>query len=229
MKTYVVAAHHAWNRAAFERHAPSLPGRWHFLSEKCELDPETLKRLDPRYVFFPHWSAQVPEAIWKNWECVCFHMADVPYGRGGSPLQNLIVRGHASTQLTALRMERELDAGPVYLKCPLDLAGSAQEIFERAADLVYRLVGEIVAREPVPVPQQGEATLFRRRTPAQSVLPGSATPEALYDHIRMLDADGYPRAFIDHGDWRLEFSRATMEEGTLGARVVFQRRKEGDT
>ncbi len=27
-----------------------------------------------------------------KFECVCFHMTDVPYGRGGSPLQNLIIR-----------------------------------------------------------------------------------------------------------------------------------------
>jgi len=37
-------------------------------------------------------------------------MTDVPYGRGGSPLQNLIVRGHTETKLTALRCVRDLDA-----------------------------------------------------------------------------------------------------------------------
>ncbi len=37
------------------------------------------------------------------------HMTDVPYGRGGSPLQNLIARGHTSTKLTAMRMTAEVD------------------------------------------------------------------------------------------------------------------------
>src|SRR5438876_4995655 len=36
---------------------------------------------------------------------------------------------------TTLFRSNEIDAGPVYLKRPLSLAGSAQEIFERAAEL----------------------------------------------------------------------------------------------
>jgi len=31
--------------------------------------------------------------IFENYEIILFHMTDLPYGRGGSPLQNLIVRG----------------------------------------------------------------------------------------------------------------------------------------
>ncbi len=56
-------------------------------------------------------------------------MTDLPYGRGGSPLQNLIQRGHTSTMLTALRCGAGLDTGDVYLKQPLSLHGSAEEIF----------------------------------------------------------------------------------------------------
>lgn len=46
----------------------------------------------PDYIFLPHWSYIIPREITDNWECVVFHMTDLPYGRGGSPLQNLIVR-----------------------------------------------------------------------------------------------------------------------------------------
>ena len=40
-------------------------------------------------------------------------MTDLPYGRGGSPLQNLIVRGHKETKISAIKVVKELDAGPV--------------------------------------------------------------------------------------------------------------------
>ncbi len=223
MKNYVVAARHPWNRSAFVRRTPHLPGTWHLIERREDLTEARLRDIQPRYVFFPHWSWEVPEAIWRNWECVCFHMADVPYGRGGSPLQNLIVRGHRSTMLTALRMERELDAGPVYLKRPLDLSGRAQAIFERAAEMVYDLAEDIVVREPTPVQQSGEPVVFRRRTPQQSALPADAPAEGLYDHIRMLDAEGYPPAFLDFGGWRLEFSEAEMTADQVTARVVFRR------
>jgi len=38
-------------------------------------------------------------------------MTDLSYGRGGSPLQNLIVRGYKDTMISALWIEKELDSG----------------------------------------------------------------------------------------------------------------------
>src|SRR5262245_52018328 len=80
-----------------------------------QLSLETLRAIGPRYVFFPHWSDRIPSDVHSNFECVIFHMTDVPFGRGGSPLQNLIVRGITKTRLTALRCVEEMDAGPVYI------------------------------------------------------------------------------------------------------------------
>lgn len=222
MTDYLVAAIHRWNEEAFQRHTPDLPGTWHLITEPESLTPDTIRTLEPRYAFFPHWSWKVPEEILEATECVCFHMTDVPYGRGGSPLQNLIVRGHRRTKLSALRMVDALDAGPVYAQCDLDLSGSAQEIYERAALLVYDLVAEIVSSEPDPRPQEGKAEIFPRRTPAQSALPAAASLEQLYDHIRMLDAETYPPAFLDHHGFRLEFRNAVFTPDGLEATVTIR-------
>lgn len=227
MTAYVVAAVKPWNLEAFARHAPALPGAWHLIDAPEGLTRATLDRLKPRYVFFPHWSWRVPNDVLAAYECVCFHMADVPYGRGGSPLQNLILRGHAETMLSALKMVEELDAGPVYAKRPLSLAGAAREIFERAADLCYAMMADIAAREPVPVPQTGDPVVFARRKPDQSRLPEDGTPPALYDFVRMLDADTYPRAFLDHGRFRLEFSEARLRDGAIEARVRIAPKEPG--
>ena len=90
-----------------------FPGVWRFVSGRQELTADLVNRLSPRYVFFLHWSWKVPTDIVENYECVCFHMTDVPFGRGGTPLQNLILLGHRRTKLTAFRMVEALDAGPV--------------------------------------------------------------------------------------------------------------------
>ncbi|WP_108649720.1 methionyl-tRNA formyltransferase [Dongshaea marina] len=211
-QNYLVATLKPWNIEAFTQFTPELPGQWHLITEKNQLTTDYLNSLDPRYIFFPHWSWIVPEDILKHWECVCFHMADVPYGRGGSPLQNLIARGHKETRLSALQMVKELDAGPVYRKLPLSLEGSAQEIFERMAPKIYQLICYIVEQTPQPKPQEGEVTLFKRRTPEQSELPKTADLKALYDHIRMLDAQSYPKAYIDWGDYRMEFTDANQDD-----------------
>ena len=120
-KTYVCAGIKPWNRQVFDDTISGYPGNWHFIALTKELDPEILANLKPRYIFFLHWSWIVPDEIIDKHECVCFHMTDVPFGRGGSPLQHLIIRGHQETKLTALRMVEELDAGPVYSKESLSL------------------------------------------------------------------------------------------------------------
>jgi methionyl-tRNA formyltransferase len=223
---YVVATIKPWNIAAYHRRHRSLAGHWELLEKQDALNFDLLRNLDPDYVFFPHWSWKVPDEIIQEFNCVCFHETDLPYGRGGSPIQNLIARGKTVTKISALRMVQELDAGPIYLKRTLSLAGSAQEIFERVAEIVWDMIGEIISTRPVPVPQSGVATVFERRTPSQSQLPPAGSLSELYDHIRMLDAETYPHAFMDFGCWRIEFSRAEFIAGEVTARVLIRPRGE---
>lgn len=220
--TYIVLGSKSWNREVFDRTLRVLPGRWKFISAPEELTPDLVQSLAPRYLFFLHWSWKVPAEIVHGFECVCFHMTDVPYGRGGSPLQNLILRGHRDTTLTALRMVEAFDAGPVYLKRPLSLEGSAREILSRASDLSAEMIQTILATHPTPEPQCGEPTIFKRRKPSESAIPPQLSTTQLYDFIRMLDAEGYPAAFLEHAGFRFEFTEAALQNGTLVAKVTAQ-------
>jgi methionyl-tRNA formyltransferase len=196
-----------------------LQGVWHFVSTPEELNEQLGKGLQPRYIFFPHWRWIVPEEVLNQFECVCFHMTDVPYGRGGSPLQNLIVRGHKNTVLTALRMEASLDTGPVYFKKPLSLNGAASEIYVRAGSLTWEIIKELVQNEPSPQAQVGESVVFKRRTPEQSEIGQGLSNEQLYDYIRMLDAPGYPKAYLNTRSYHLEFENAKLESDEVVATV----------
>jgi methionyl-tRNA formyltransferase len=220
---FVVAGQRPWNRATFERHLAGEPGRWSFAADQAELAEQLADR--PQLVFFLHWSDLVPEETTSTFECVCFHMTDVPFGRGGSPLQNLIDRGIRVTQLSALKMTAEVDAGPVYAKVPLELWGTAEEIYMRADVQAVGLIRRIVSGDLVPVDQSGPVTRFRRRTPAQSALTGDlADLDAVADFIRMLDAEGYPHAFVDVGPFRVTFTGATRYLDRIEARAVVRRR-----
>ena len=215
--TYIVATIKPWNIKLFHGLISKYPGRWILVTDPKKLTPEFVLKLKPRYIFFPHWSWIVPKEILDAAECVCFHEAAVPYGRGGSPIQNLIVRGHKHTKISALRMEEGLDTGPVYMQRPLSLQGSAQEIFERAAPIVAGMIKTIAERNPKPKKQTGKVTVFKRRTPNMSDITQLAEPtiENIYDHIRMLDADTYPHAFIDLPKYRIEFTNARKKNGTI--------------
>lgn len=217
--TYIVATVKDWNIANFHEFTKNAPGQWILVTNKHQLTLDFLKQKKPKYVFFPHWNWIVPKDILNEFECVCFHMTDVPYGRGGSPLQNLITRGHKETKLTALRMEDTLDTGPVYLKVDLELSGSAQVIFERASKHVFELMNEIINKQPSPVKQVGKVVEFQRRKPEQSEINSDMGIEGVYDHIRMLDAITYPKAFVNIGGLRIEFENASLIDEEVVATV----------
>jgi methionyl-tRNA formyltransferase len=113
----------------------------------------------------------------------------------------------------------ELDAGPIYLKKPLSLDGSAGEIYLRAARIIEDMIVEILTTRPTPQPQVGEPTIFKRRRPEESNLSAARSLEEAFDMIRMLDAEGYPHAFLDAGRFRLEFTRASQKADEIAADV----------
>jgi len=217
---YLVVGKNPWNRRVFDEVIRQYPGQWHYVETSDQLTSNAVQTLNPCYIFFLHWSQNIPDELVNLYECVCFHMTDVPYGRGGSPLQNLIVRGRRTTKLTALRMVHELDAGPVYLKEDLSLEGNAEEIYIRATYLAAQMIKRIIQECPQPVPQTGEAFIFKRRTPAQSAIPEVNSLQALQDFIRMLDAEGYPNAFLIHKGFRYEFRRAVFYNGRISTDVT---------
>ncbi|TWW09625.1 hypothetical protein E3A20_12500, partial [Planctomyces bekefii] len=93
-------------------------------------------------------------------------------------------------------------------------------IYLRAGDISWKMIRWIVEENPVPTPQCGEVTLFARRTPAQSEIPGQLSVGQLYDFVRMLDAPGYPKAFLKHGSLLLEFAEANLQGGELTIRAT---------
>ncbi len=225
--SFVVAASRQGYQEMATRLATRLQVPVHFIGRREDFTVQKLAELAPELVFLPHWSYRVPAEIHRAHECVMFHMTDLPFGRGGTPLQNLISRGHTATVLTAFRCTEEMDAGPVYLKHSLSLEGRAEEIYARGAALVEEMIQTIMETRPEPQPQQGEPVLFPRRRPEQSdltaLLTGTDSPalNRIFDHIRMLDAAGYPHAYLDVGAARLEFTEATLAAGQLTAQVRF--------
>ncbi len=226
MDKFVIATWGEWNVQNFEKYF-SDDERYILIQEKHELTQELLESAKPKYVFFPHWSHIIPKSIYNNYECVVFHMTDLPYGRGGSPLQNLIVKGHKETKISAIKVVKDLDAGSIYTKYPLSLEGTAQEIYTRASAIIFeRLIPMIVNENPKPVEQIGEVVSFKRRKPEDGNLEKCENINQIYDYIRMLDAEGYPNAFLNFNDYILTFKKAHLENGELRAEVTFKLKED---
>ena len=222
MSDYIIATTKSWNVENIKTVADLFPDdRFHVITDKDDLTIDILNEINPEFVFFPHWSWIIPEAIYKNYDCVVFHMTDLPFGRGGSPLQNLIVRGIYSTKISAIKVERGLDTGLVYLKEPIEIKdGNASEILNNVSKIIFeKMIPFILREKPVPVPQSGEVTLFERRTPEQSELPDGLSQRQIYDYIRMLDGEGYPPAYKDVDRKRIYFRNAELSDGKVTASV----------
>lgn len=223
---HVIASNKHWHKNVIAGLKSKTSDEFSFISSKEELLFDHLQSIKPRFIFFPHWSDLIPAEIYENYECVIFHMTDLPFGRGGSPLQNLIVRGLTTTKLSALKCVKQLDAGPVYLKRDLSLYGNAEEIYLRASCIIEDMIITIIGNNAAPVPQEGEPVIFKRRTPSHSNMKGIDNLSTLFDQIRMLDADGYPPAFIETDEFVFKFKRAALKYDRIEADVIIERKKD---
>jgi len=224
MSVYIIASTKSWHdRLVINLQNRFVSDTFIRFKDSCDLMPERLNELDPKYIFFPHWSWIIPDTIFKSFSCVIFHMTDLPYGRGGSPLQNLIIRGHTKTVISAIECVHEVDAGPIYAKKPLELGGSANEIFLRASKIIEEMISDIITNTPAPIPQEGEVVTFMRRTPEDSKIEDVCSVDDMYDFIRMLDADGYPNAFITHNGFRYSFTKAKKTDKGISAEVCIRK------
>lgn len=226
---YIIVTIKPWNIQAAKRFIVNRHNcKFMLITHKRELTYRRVKRFRPRYIFFPHWSWRIPGNIYNNFECIVFHMTDLPFGRGGSPLQNLIVRGIRETKISAVRVTKQFDSGPIYLKKDVSLDGSAGEIYKKVSSIIFNnMIPYIIKKEPVPYPQEGRAIIFKRRKPKESKIPFGISLERAYDYIRMLDADEYPHAFIDIRNFRFEFKDAVKKSGNcICANVCIKDRRK---
>jgi len=220
MSTFVLVSEKSWHRKLYKDLRQKQPhAAWHLVDKKEDFTPERLRQIGPEKIFIPHWSYIIPGEIYNNFECVLFHMTDLPYGRGGSPLQNLILNGHTKTKISAIRVSKGLDTGDVYMKRSLSLSGTARQIFERSTAVIFRMILKITENKYVLKPQEGTPVVFKRRTPEMSDLKDLGTLREIYDYIRMLDGEGYPPAFLETEHFKFEFTKAKYQETEINAHV----------
>ena len=214
--SYIIAATGSWNSKLFKKN--NFAKNFIFVSNSSDLKKKVI-RIKPKIIFFIHWNNYVPKNIYSKFICIGFHMTDLPYGRGGSPLQNLILRKHKITKLTAFKINHKIDSGPIYLKYSLSLSGNATQIYKRLTLLSYRMIKKIINDNIFPKEQKGKITNFKRRKPEQSLIKNKISIDEIYDFIRMLDAPGYPKAYFNLKNVKLEFTNIQKSQVGLKAKV----------
>ncbi|KUO78113.1 MAG: methionyl-tRNA formyltransferase [Desulfosporosinus sp. BRH_c37] len=223
---YVIASSRLGYEQITNEIAQLTGDEFYLIDNKEDLNLNVLREINPTYVFLPHWSYIVPKDVYEAYECIIFHMTDLPFGRGGSPLQNLISRGIYETKVSALQCSEGIDTGPIYVKRNLSLYGSAEEIYLRASKLITEMILYIIGNSPIPIEQEGEPVCFKRRRPEEGNIDDLKSLEEVYDYIRMLDAEGYPHAFFETKHLRMEFRRASLKQDCIHADVIITKKED---
>ena len=187
----------------------------YLFKNKKDLNLKKLEKINPKYIFFPHWSYKVEDNILKKFKCICFHTAPLPFGRGGSPIQNQIKLGFKRTKVCALKMEKILDAGPIYLTEKILLNGNLSEILKRISDKIYIMIKKILKKEPKLKKQKGKIYNFKRLGEKDNIINLKNNLSSVYDQIRMLDDLSYPNAYIKKGNCKIEFFNAKIKKNNI--------------
>jgi methionyl-tRNA formyltransferase len=129
------------------------------------------------------------------------HASDLPRGRGMSPLNWQILEGKNRITLTLFEADTALDGGDIYLQRVIEFEGHEllDEMQATLAKNIHAVCLEFVKGFPGIVEQarkqQGEASYYRTRTPADSELDPRRSLAEQFSLLRVVDNQRYPAFF----------------------------------
>ncbi len=185
---------------------------------KNKIDKKFIKKIKPKIIFFLHWSKKIHRNVYSKNLCIQFHCSNLPKFRGGSPVQNQILRGIKKTRLTAFKINEKIDAGEICLKKNLSLHGNANIIYERIEKTAINMINIIVKKKNLKfTKQKGKVKYYKRRKKEESNLLSTnhLALKNVYDFIRMLDATDYPRAFLNLQKYKIFFKNAKFYKNKI--------------
>ena len=148
----------------------------------------------------------VPQDMLKrNKNNIVVHESALPKGRGWSPMTWQVLEGAKEIPLTLFEAAARVDAGKIYLRGRVSLAGDEllPEIRAKVAAEMIRLCREFIASYPEilkhGVDQEGEATYYPKRNPEHSRLDPKRSIEEQFDLLRVADNRAYPALLAIRG------------------------------
>ena len=162
---------------------------------------------DTDIILFAGWSWLISDCITNKYLCLGIHPSNLPFYRGGSPLQNQIINGIKKTKVSLFELKSKLDAGHVWAKNDLCLEGDNMDvIFKNLSDSSIEMLNTFFDKFPDIKPEKqdlSKGSYFKRRKPQDSELSyekiKNMSLEQFYNFIRCLTKP-YPNAYLKNKD-----------------------------
>lgn len=98
--------------------------------------------------------------------CINVHPSLLPKYRGPSPIQQAILNGDKVSGITIIKMDEEVDHGPIIYQESLELSDSdnfetlSKKMFQRAADILPQIIKDFVSEKITPHRQNSTMVSF---------------------------------------------------------------------
>ena len=189
-----------------------------------EIRSDVLRNSENCTVFVPHYSKIIDLKGFPGTRFIGFHTGSLPKDRGGSPIQNKIIKKEYVTEVSAIALEDKIDSGAIFTQRKIDLSeGNIEFILRKISLLICSMMTEIALGDLKPMTQDDNVQVNKRFSVSDSELPSSADISDLYDRIRMVDGLDYPNAFIVQDNYKIYFTKAAKQGEVLFANAIFKR------
>ncbi len=126
--------------------------------------------------------------------CINIHPSLLPKYRGPSPIQSAILNGDTQTGITIIKMDEEIDHGPILYQSTLELSDSdnfdtlSKKMFLKSAQVLPQLIKDFIEGKITPRAQDHTQASFCERQSRESGYFDINTPPSSENLDRMIRA-----------------------------------------
>lgn len=172
--------------------------------KRDEAEQVYLSSLAPDYLIVAAYGMILPQSVLDipAREPINVHTSLLPAYRGSAPVQRALMNGETRTGISIMRMELELDAGPVYSMYELPTAGETagsllQKMAPMAVPMLLSVMDGIEDGSCTPKAQQGEPSYAAKILKSDGAIDFARPIRSVEAHIRGVTPDPGAHAVLD--------------------------------
>jgi len=205
----------------------ALENKIDFAQPESLNDPAFYSTLDTRHSTFflvASYGKIIPQNILDlpTHGSLNIHPSLLPKYRGATPLESAILAGDDKTGVTIMKLDAEMDHGPIVAQTELDISDLPyyeklrDELAEMGANLLADVLPKYLSGELVPTEQDhSQATFTKKIEKADGLIDLDGNPGLNYRKIRAFTP--WPGAYFfikkDDRDFRVLIKKARLENG----------------
>lgn len=178
----------------------------------------------PDFFIIVAYGKLIPETMltYPSQDCLNVHPSLLPRWRGAAPLQRTLLEGDSTTGVCIMRLEKELDAGPIYKKEIIPISSDTNlenlhdELSLKGARLLKDTILSIIDEGIEPVPQSNEGVTYAEKwIKEESIINWDDPAIRIHDRIRACSPRPGARTLLGGKDFKI-LSAAPLTEPITG-------------